>query len=368
MSCSDQAGCCPPGPAAAPAAKVACCAGPSASECAPGDEAAVHRVVQEYYGKTLKGTVDLKTSACTAQDAPHPLVRACLAKVPDEITSKYYGCGSALPLVLDRLTVLDLGSGSGQDCYVAAQLVGESGFVIGVDMTAEQLDVARAHVRPFCESLEYPQPNMEFRQGLIEDLKGAGVPDDSVDVAISNCVINLCPDKRKVLQGVFRALKNGGELYFSDVYCDRRLSAAAQSHATLLGECIGGALYTADFVRLCHEVGFLDPRVVSSRPMAVNNEELRALTGAARFFSITYRCFKADGLERTAEDYGQIATYKGGIAGAESVFALDADTVFEAGRPKLVSGNTATILTASRLARHFEVAGTKHTHFGAFLA
>jgi arsenite methyltransferase len=353
-------GCCAP----APGPQLAC-----ASECATGnaaDDAAVHRAVQEYYGKTLKGTVDLKTTACTAQEAPHPLVRACLAKVPKEITSKYYGCGSALPLALDRLTVLDLGSGSGQDCYVMAQLVGESGFVIGVDMTAEQLDVAREHVRPFCESLGYPQPNMEFRLGLIEDLQGAGVVDDSADVAISNCVINLCPDKRKVFQAVFRALKNGGELFFSDIYCDRRLSAAARSHATLLGEGIGGALYKSDFIQLCHEIGFLDPRVVSSRPMAVNNEELRVLSGAARFSAITYRCFKADGLERTAEDYGQIAIYKGTIIGAESVFALDVDTVFEAGRPKLVSGNTAVILTASRLARHFDVLGSKAAHFGAF--
>ena len=119
---------------------------------------------------------------------------------------------------------------------------------------------------------------------------------------------------------------------------DRRLSDAARTNATLLGECIGGALHISDFIRICHDVGFASPREVSSRPIAVDNPELRALTGEAHFSSITFRCFKAEGLERTAEDYGHVAVYRGGVVGAGSVFVLDSTNAFEKDRPRLVCG------------------------------
>lgn len=131
-------------------------------------------------------------------------------------------------------------------------------------------------------------------------------------------------------------------------------------------ECIGGALYISDFIRICHDVGFASPREVSSRPIAVDNPELRALTGEAHFSSITFRCFKAEGLERTAEDYGHVAVYRGGVVGAGSVFVLDSTNAFEKDRPRLVCGNTATMLASSRFAPFFTVTGSHATHFGAF--
>lgn len=116
------------------------------------DPEKVYDSVQNYYGKVLSSSKDLKTSACTTLNSPHPLVRKALAKVPGEIKDKYYGCGTPLPLGIEGLNVLDLGSGSGQDCYLAAQFVGEEGSVTGVDMTDEQLEVARRHVEDYTVS------------------------------------------------------------------------------------------------------------------------------------------------------------------------------------------------------------------------
>ena len=117
--------------------------------------------------------------------------------------SKFYGCGPPLPFGIDGLTVLDLGSGSGRDCYLASKLVGENGKVIGLDMTDEQLDIARNHVAEYTNTLGYAAPNMEFKKGYIERIIESGVEKESVDLIISNCVVNLSPDKPAVLKGMF---------------------------------------------------------------------------------------------------------------------------------------------------------------------
>lgn len=189
-----------------------------------------YSVVQDYYGKVLSTSKDLKTSACTAGGAPHPLIRQLIKGVPQEILAKFYGCGAPLPLGISGLRVLDLGSGSGRDCYVCAALVGEKGSVTGVDMTDEQIDVSKKYVEEYTKSLGFAKPNMAYVKGHIEYLDKAGVQDESVDMVISNCVVNLSPDKPRVLQEVYRALAPGGEFYFSDVYCDRRMPEEARKH------------------------------------------------------------------------------------------------------------------------------------------
>ena len=162
------------------------------------EEAKIHEMVSEYYGKTLETNADLKTNACCASEAPPLTIREALKKVPTEITQKYYGCGSPLPFGIEGLTVLDLGSGSGQDCYIAAQLVGENGKVIGIDMTDEQLAVSKKYINEFCcDTLGYKQPNLEFIKGYIEMLPQYLKP-GSIDIIISNCVVNLSPRKDKV--------------------------------------------------------------------------------------------------------------------------------------------------------------------------
>ena len=103
--------------------------------------------MQEYYGKVLQSSKDLKTSACTAAGRPYPLLRRLMGAIPEEVLSRFYGCGAPVPLGIQGLQVLDLGSGSGRDCYLCAALVGEGGFVTGIDMTEEQLQVMLTSLR-----------------------------------------------------------------------------------------------------------------------------------------------------------------------------------------------------------------------------
>lgn len=333
------------------------------------DQQKVHDSVKEYYGKVLSKTEDLRTSACCTAKPPPQDVRTILSRLPDEVVSKYYGCGSPLPQGIKGLRVLDLGSGSGRDCYVCAALVGPEGSVTGVDMTAEQLDVARRHAEQYCTAtLGYPASNMRFVEGQIEFLDRAGLEDESVDLVISNCVINLSPDKARVLREVYRVLAEGGEMYFSDVYCDRRLPAEIRTHPVLLGECLGGALYLQDFLRLCREAGFMDPRQLSMEPIQVHDAELRDLLGDAQFYSITFRLFKlAPGrMETLCEDYGQAARYKGTLPGSRHSYTLDDHHTFQTGKWYEVCGNTASMVGETWLGPHFEVMGDRRTHYGLF--
>jgi SAM-dependent methyltransferase len=262
------------------------------------------------------------------------------------------------------MRLLDLGCGSGRDCYVLAKLVGATGKVTGVDMTEAQLEVARAHVETYGKALGFAPP-LHFVHGVIEDLAGSGIADNSIDVAVSNCVVNLSADKRAVLRGVFQALCNGGEFYQSDIYCDRRLPSSVRQDPVLLGECLGGAMYETDFLRLCREVGFADPREMSRSPLTVEGRLAETL-GNAKFFSVTHRLFKLDGLEPSCEEYGQVASYKGTLAGAPHAFTLDAAHVFETGRWVSVCANTALILASSWLRPHFTVMGDTSVHYGRY--
>lgn len=110
-----------------------------------------------------------------------------------------------------------------------------AGFVTGLDMTDEMLQVAKAHAQEYTTKLGYAKPNLKFIKGYIERLLEAGIADDSIDMIISNCVVNLSPDKPSVLREAFRVLAPGGELYFSDVYCDRRLPESVQKHEVCCG-------------------------------------------------------------------------------------------------------------------------------------
>jgi len=329
------------------------------------EDGGFHEMVQKYYGKTLETNADLKTNACTSSPPP-ATIRNALKKVPDEVMEKYYGCGSPLPFGLDGLTVLDLGSGSGRDCYIAAQLVGEKGQVVGVDMTDEQLEVARRHAEYFCtKTLGYKQSNMRFVKGFIEMLPEYLDP-ESVDIIISNCVVNLSPRKDKVLQGAYNVLKEGGEFYFSDVYCDRRLSEEIRNHEVLVGECLGGALYTEDFRREAQKAGFADPRVLSVSEITVGDSKLQHLLGNAKFYSITYRLFKQSQIEDRCEDFGQVAVYKGTIPEHPHYYDLDDHHRFYTGKPMLVCGNSACMVGDTWLGKHFTVMGDTSTHYGLF--
>lgn len=305
--------------------------------------------VSIYYGQTIQKTDDFEFNACCVADYDNIL----LEKITAEVLEKRYGCGSPLPELIEGKTVLDLGSGAGIDCFIAAQLVGEEGHVIGIDMTDAQLEIANRNIAPHMKNFGYTKTNVEFKKGYIEDIP---MEDNSVDIVLSNCVINLSPNKDKVFKEIYRILKPGGEFYISDIVCDRRVPQRLQDNEILWGECLTGAAYIGDLRRIMEGAGFFDTRVVSQR--------FTDLVEGLRFYSRNIRGYKID-LEDQCEDYGQVAVYQGTIVGHEDKFFLDKNHTFHAGVAQRVCKNTSDILTKSRFAPHFQVSAPL-SHLGIF--
>jgi SAM-dependent methyltransferase len=329
-----------------------------------GGEDTTKESVKEYYSKHLKTSDDLQTNACCTAAAPPDHIKKAIGNIHDEVLKKYYGCGLCLPDDIDGLSILDLGCGAGRDVYIASQLVGPKGRVVGVDMTKEQLDVALAHKQWHADKFGFS--NVDFKEGYIERLSLLDLAPASFDVIVSNCVINLSPDKESVLAEAFRLLKPGGELYFSDVYSDRRVPQALREDPVLWGECISGALYWNDFHNLAKKCGFGDPRLVKDSKITVNNKKLEGKLGNISFYSATYRLFKIDGLESHCEDYGQAVIYKGTIDLCPDLFVLDGHHSIEKGKVFPVCGNTWRMLHDTRFKRHFDFIGNFDTHYGIY--
>ncbi len=328
----------------------------------------IHENVQAYYGKVLGGSDDLHTNATSCHMAPPPrYVAEVMPLIADEVVARFYGCGSPIPPALEGCTVLDLGCGTGRDVYVLSKLVGESGHVIGVDMTDEQLDVARSWQDYHTEKFGYATSNVEFRLGYIEDLAACGIEDSSIDLVVSNCVVNLSPFKELVMREVARVLKPGGELYFSDVYASRRLPDELRQDPILHSECLGGATYAPDFEQLLRACGFEHIVWTVIDDMHVGDLAIETRVGFTSFTSRTLRAIKCEPgtLEQTEEDYGQHATYLGGMPEMPRYFDWDTDVRFVKGKPRAISGNTARMLAASRYGRFFDIT-PERTHRGAF--
>jgi len=325
-----------------------------------------HETVQSYYGETLQGSADLQTNACCSPDEIPSHVKQVLAKIHDDVLTRYYGCGLIAPEALEGAHVLDLGCGAGRDVYALSSMVGPKGRVVGVDMTEAQLEVARRHQDFHARAFGYEASNVEFHHGYIERLEDLDLEPGSFDIIVSNCVINLATDKGAVLRGAHHLLKEGGEMYFSDVYADRRVPEAMARDEVLYGECLSGALYWNDFLTLAKEAGFNDPRMVTARPLTVENPELEARVAPLKFLSATYRLFKLPALESACEDYGQAVIYKGTIPHAPHALHLDDHHIIEAGKVFPVCGNTWMMLAESRLAPHFDFVGDFSRHYGIF--
>lgn len=329
----------------------------------------LRKKVSDYYSKiTTEDKGQMQTNICScASDAMPDYLKEIRKELPDEIITRFYGCGSPIPKAIEGKTILDLGCGTGLDCYILSKLVGENGRVIGVDMTDSQLEIAKKYQDEMAEKFGYRKSNVDFHKGYIEDLKSLGIEDESVDVVISNCVINLSPFKKEVFKEIWRVLKRGGELYFSDIFADRRISDEISQNEILRGECLGGAMYREDFRRLMTNIGWADFRYLSSAKQSIGNKNIENLLVNINFYSDTISAFKIpDLMEDICEDYGQVAIYKGGIKESDHYFDLDGHHRFFLNKAELVCGNTAAILKETRYSKYFEIIGSRDTHFGAF--
>lgn len=215
----------------------------------------VRSVVRQHYGEAAAKFQPKAASGCGCSKDPADLTASRLypaseiETLPEEVTGLSMGCGD--PITLATLkpgqTVLDLGSGGGIDCFMAAKKVGETGHVIGVDMTAEMLEKARTN------QAKLGFKNVEFRLGEIENLP---VADNTVDVIISNCVINLSPDKPQVFREAYRVLKPGGKLAVSDIVTDGPLPQVVQDNLSAWAGCVSGALDLNEYIADLEEAGF----------------------------------------------------------------------------------------------------------------
>lgn len=321
--------------------------------------------IKDYYSKmTVDNGGKMETGTCSCgKDSMPQHIRKIVDDLPKEVTDTHYGCGSPLPFALEGCTVVDLGCGTGEDVFTAAKLVGPNGRVIGIDMNEDQLAIAKKYQAEVAKKWGYD--NVELIHGYIEDL--SAIPDNSVDVVISNCVINLSPDKEQVFKEIWRILKIGGELYFSDIFSDRRIPKALNDDLILTGECLGGAMYIEDFRRLMRKVGWEDFRYMSSTAVNIDNPEVEEMVGNIRFSSRTIRAYKLPGLqEDICEQYGQVATYIGGIDGSENFYDLDDHHRFFKGQPMLVCGNTCSYVQDTRFAKYFNIQGDRSVHYGPF--
>jgi len=225
-------------------------------------EAEIKKTVRENYGQIAqnKGSCCGPASSCCGGSVVEDISRSIgyeegdLTSVP-EGANLGLGCGNpvALASLKEGETVLDLGAGAGFDCFLAANRVGEKGRVIGVDMTPEMIDKARENAN------KSGYKNVEFRLGEIENLP---VADNSVDVLISNCVINLSPDKPRVFKEAFRVLKPGGRLMVSDITLLKELPAFIRDSIAAYVGCISGALIKDEYIRAIKDAGFREVEIV----------------------------------------------------------------------------------------------------------
>jgi arsenite methyltransferase len=246
-------------------------------------EEKVKKMVREGYAKVAKN----EKRCCTSVSKQIGYSVKELEAVP-EGADLGLGCGNpvALASLEEGETVVDLGSGAGLDCFLAARRVGEKGFVIGVDMTPEMLDKARENLR------KSKHRNVEFRLGEIENLP---VADNTADVIISNCVINLSPDKKRVFEEAFRVLKPAGRLMISDIVLLKELPEKVRKSVEAYVGCVAGALMKAKYLELIKQAGFRDVRVIEENlfPMetVVDDLTVKAVIKKAKISSEKARKF-----------------------------------------------------------------------------
>jgi len=235
-----------------------------------------HATVREFYGRAAR----IPNEEIVNPFAPD---QALANFIPADSRKKSYGCGSPVKDAEPQTgeVLVDLGSGSGVECFMAAAQVGPTGRVIGIDMTEEMLHLAELAKATVASRLGYD--NVEFKKGFLEDIP---LPDATASVVISNCVINLSPDKRQTLHEIFRILKPGGRLVVSDIVTDDTIPVAIKNNERFRGECLGGAMRQEDLLAMLRGAGFAGISLVKRFPYRIEGE--------TRFYSLTFRAYKPE--------------------------------------------------------------------------
>lgn len=244
-----------------------------------------HQSIREFYGQAAQQT----NNDITNPFGPEGLA---LEFIPTESKNRSYGCGSPVhdAELQSGETVVDLGSGSGVECFIAAEKVGAVGRVFGIDMTEEMLALAKESQKAVVKKLGYN--NLEFRHGYLEEIP---LGDTSVNAVISNCVINLSPDKRRTLHEIFRILKPGGRLVVSDIVTDQQIPTRVRNNEKFRGECLGGALQQEQLLAMLRAAGFTGVELIKRFPY--RQEE------GTQFYSLTFSCLRPESSEEISVIY-----------------------------------------------------------------
>ena len=256
--------------------------------------------------------------------------------IPEAVLKVSYGCGTPVGLSTVQLgeVVLDIGSGGGIDCFEASRKVGAMGKVIGIDMTDEMLALARTHAPTVAKNLGYSASNVDFRKGFADAMP---VEDNSVDLIISNCVINLAPDKNTVFREMFRVLQPGGRFTISDIVADQPIPQYMIHDSAKWGDCLSGALTVQDYWSGLRQAGFRGLHQVTIIPW-------RVIDGI-HFVSVTLTGYKPEIPSSSAA----FAT----LTGPFSQVTDESGTTFRRGTPQKVDSQTIDLLSLPPYKDHF---------------
>ena len=259
-------------------ADAACCGGETDAEITHVQLDSITAAVQHQYGALAERAGERASSTTKATDRFYTEEQRSV--LTDEAAGASAGCGNPVGIADARSgeTVLDLGSGGGIDCFLAAKEVGETGYVIGIDMTPRMLELARDNA----EKLK--TENVVFKLGHIESIPQQ---DNSVDLVISNCVIALSEQKDRVFSEILRILKPGGRFVISDIVTDKPLPDEVRNSAAEWVSCVGGAAVMSDYLAMVEETGFTDIEILEDRKSTGGTEEWRA-----SLINLTLRAFK----------------------------------------------------------------------------
>ena len=279
----------------------------------------IMQTIRDYYAeKKLADIISIEGLEPSAEAAE------ALALLPEGMRENKMLPGYPFPPMLDGCTVVVLGARDGRDAFVASKLVGESGKVIAIEGCARGVEKANEAKEQIAHAFGFAKSNVHFVNATIEDLSAAGIADESVDVVIANCAVSHSPFKLKVLSEVYRVLKEGGEFYEFDVFCNRRLDPEQKADPAIAGGLLAETGYDQDFRRTMRKAGWEDFRHMSFHAVEVTDEAAAKAAGEGTTYEGRYvRAVKSQVIEDICEQYGQYATYDGQIAGCPDYFDLD---------------------------------------------